>query len=40
MLTLIDTQQSLCATCGYLYERDGRLPRQTKNLHLADLRVA
>ncbi|KAG6010616.1 hypothetical protein E4U21_005114 [Claviceps maximensis] len=32
--------KSLCANCGYLYERDGRLPRQTKNLHQADLRVA
>ncbi|KAG6036832.1 hypothetical protein E4U41_005468 [Claviceps citrina] len=32
--------KSLCANCGYLYERDGRLPRQTKNLHLADLRAA
>ncbi|KAG5923388.1 hypothetical protein E4U53_003569 [Claviceps sorghi] len=31
--------KSLCANCGYLYERDGRLPRQTKNLHQADLRM-
>lgn len=32
--------KSLCANCGYLYERHGRLPRQTKNLHLADHRAA
>ncbi|QUC18706.1 uncharacterized protein UV8b_02947 [Ustilaginoidea virens] len=32
--------KSLCANCGYLYERDRRLPRQTKNLHLADHRAA
>jgi chromatin structure-remodeling complex subunit SFH1 len=31
--------RSLCANCGLLYERDGRLPRQTKNLHLQDLRA-
>ncbi|KAL3963810.1 hypothetical protein ACCO45_000814 [Purpureocillium lilacinum] len=32
--------KTLCANCGYLYERDRRLPRQTKNLHLADARAA
>ncbi|KAH7022957.1 hypothetical protein EDB80DRAFT_878466 [Ilyonectria destructans] len=32
--------RTLCANCGYLYERDQRLPRQTKNLHLLDLRAA
>ncbi|KAK1250758.1 hypothetical protein MKX07_005313 [Trichoderma sp. CBMAI-0711] len=31
--------QSLCANCGYFYERDRRLPRQTKNLHLQDIRA-
>ncbi|KAK5990732.1 Chromatin structure-remodeling complex subunit SFH1 [Cladobotryum mycophilum] len=31
--------KSLCANCGYLYERDRRLPRQTKNLHLQDIRA-
>ncbi|POR36543.1 Chromatin structure-remodeling complex subunit SFH1 [Tolypocladium paradoxum] len=32
--------RSLCANCGYLYERDRKLPRQTKNLHLQDARAA
>ncbi|OAQ72509.1 RSC complex subunit Sfh1 [Pochonia chlamydosporia 170] len=32
--------KSLCANCGYSYERDRKLPRQTKNLHLQDLRAA
>ncbi|UKZ55138.1 hypothetical protein TrVGV298_008955 [Trichoderma virens] len=31
--------KSLCANCGYFYERDRRLPRQTKNLHLQDIRA-
>ncbi|KAI9171466.1 Chromatin structure-remodeling complex subunit SFH1 [Paramyrothecium foliicola] len=31
--------RSLCANCGLLYERDRKLPRQTKNLHLQDLRA-
>ncbi|KYK58563.1 hypothetical protein DCS_05580 [Drechmeria coniospora] len=31
--------KSLCANCGYLYELDRKLPRQTKNLHLQDHRV-
>ncbi|KFA70418.1 hypothetical protein S40285_00668 [Stachybotrys chlorohalonatus IBT 40285] len=31
--------RSLCASCGLVYERDRKLPRQTKNLHLQDLRV-
>ncbi|KAL6869693.1 Chromatin structure remodeling complex protein sfh1 [Amphichorda felina] len=32
-------QKSLCASCGFLYERDRKLPRQTKNLHLLDVRT-
>jgi chromatin structure-remodeling complex subunit SFH1 len=32
--------RSLCANCGYAYERDRKLPRQTKNLHYADPRFA
>ncbi|KAH6898629.1 hypothetical protein B0T10DRAFT_115707 [Thelonectria olida] len=31
--------KTLCANCGYLYERDQNLPRQTKNLHLLDIRA-
>ncbi|KAL6915259.1 hypothetical protein FSST1_006754 [Fusarium sambucinum] len=31
--------ETLCANCGYLYERDQRLPRQSKNLHLPDVRA-
>ncbi|KAH7329340.1 hypothetical protein B0I35DRAFT_473955 [Stachybotrys elegans] len=31
--------RSLCSSCGLLYERDRKLPRQTKNLHLPDIRV-
>ncbi|KFH47203.1 Chromatin structure-remodeling complex subunit-like protein [Hapsidospora chrysogenum ATCC 11550] len=31
--------RSLCANCGLLYERDRKLPRQTKNLHLLDIRT-
>ncbi|KAK7422643.1 Chromatin structure remodeling complex protein sfh1 [Neonectria magnoliae] len=31
--------RTLCANCGYLYERDQRLPRQTKNLHMLDIRA-
>lgn len=30
--------QTLCANCGYLYERDQRLPRQSKNIHISDIR--
>ncbi|KAK3934832.1 hypothetical protein QBC46DRAFT_367958 [Diplogelasinospora grovesii] len=30
--------RSLCNNCGFLYERDRKLPRWTKNLHLNDLR--
>ncbi|EFZ00369.2 Chromatin structure-remodeling complex subunit sfh1 [Metarhizium brunneum] len=32
--------KSLCANCGYSYERDRKLPRQTKNLHMQDPRAA
>ncbi|KAF1738990.1 Chromatin structure-remodeling complex subunit sfh1 [Beauveria bassiana] len=31
--------RTLCANCGLLYERDRKLPRQTKNLHLQDVRA-
>ncbi|CEJ90456.1 Putative Chromatin structure-remodeling complex subunit sfh1 [[Torrubiella] hemipterigena] len=31
--------RTLCANCGYLYERDRTLPRQTRNLHLQDIRA-
>ncbi|KAF7559535.1 hypothetical protein G7046_g4619 [Stylonectria norvegica] len=31
--------KTLCSNCGYLYERDRQLPRQTKNLHLLDIRA-
>ncbi|KAL2107658.1 hypothetical protein VUR80DRAFT_4902 [Thermomyces stellatus] len=31
--------KTLCNNCGYLYERDRRLPRLMKNLHQADHRV-
>ncbi|RMJ19032.1 hypothetical protein BHE90_009472 [Fusarium euwallaceae] len=31
--------RTLCANCGYLYERDQRLPRQCKNLHFQDPRI-
>ncbi|KAL7627853.1 Chromatin structure remodeling complex protein sfh1 [Parahypoxylon ruwenzoriense] len=30
--------RSLCANCGQLYEQTKKLPRWTKNLHLAELR--
>ncbi|KAJ9138466.1 RSC complex subunit Sfh1 [Pleurostoma richardsiae] len=30
--------RTLCNNCGFLYERDRKLPRFTKNLHYADLR--
>ncbi|XWW92902.1 hypothetical protein V2A60_000829 [Cordyceps javanica] len=32
--------RTLCANCGLLYERDRKLPRQTKNLHLQDVRAS
>ncbi|KAI3558101.1 snf5/smarcb1/ini1 [Colletotrichum abscissum] len=32
--------RSLCQNCGLLYERDGKLPRQTKNMHLTVIRTA
>lgn len=35
LLTLL---QSLCNNCGFLYERDRKLPRWTKNLHFKDAR--
>ncbi|KAI1816973.1 hypothetical protein GGS20DRAFT_575186 [Poronia punctata] len=31
--------RSLCANCGQLYEKHRKLPRWTKNLHMADLPV-
>ncbi|KAF4594764.1 snf5/smarcb1/ini1 [Ophiocordyceps camponoti-floridani] len=31
--------KSLCANCAFFYERDGRLPRPIKNLHLTDPRI-
>jgi len=31
-------KQSLCNNCGFLYERDKKLPRSTKNLHANDAR--
>ncbi|KJZ78349.1 hypothetical protein HIM_02387 [Hirsutella minnesotensis 3608] len=31
--------KSLCANCGSLYERDRKLPRQIRNLHLQDMRT-
>ncbi|KAK7226135.1 hypothetical protein V2G26_014138 [Clonostachys chloroleuca] len=31
--------RTLCANCGYMYEHDRKLPRQTKNLHMQDIRV-
>ena len=36
---ILTTHKTLCANCGYLYERDRQLPRQTKNLHLQDIRA-
>ncbi|EOO03789.1 putative snf5-domain-containing protein [Phaeoacremonium minimum UCRPA7] len=30
--------RSLCNNCGFMYERDRKLPRWTKNLHYGDLR--
>ncbi|KAK1983609.1 snf5/smarcb1/ini1 [Colletotrichum cereale] len=32
--------RSLCQNCGLIYERDGKLPRQTKNMHLTVIRTA
>lgn len=32
--------RTLCNNCGFMYERDQKLPRFTKNLHLNDLRFA
>ncbi|TDZ71929.1 Chromatin structure-remodeling complex subunit sfh1 [Colletotrichum trifolii] len=32
--------RSLCQNCGLLYERDGKLPRQTKSMHLTVIRTA
>ncbi|KAJ0337725.1 hypothetical protein COL922a_006422 [Colletotrichum nupharicola] len=32
--------RSLCQNCGLLFERDGKLPRQTKNMHLTVIRTA
>lgn len=32
--------RSLCNNCGFIYERDRKLPKWTKNLHYKDLRVA
>lgn len=31
-------QQTLCNNCGFMYERDRKLPRWTKNLHVKDSR--
>lgn len=28
--------QSLCNNCGFIYERDRKLPRWARNLHGAD----
>lgn len=36
---LLTRKQTLCNNCGYLYERDRRLPRLMKNLHQTDHRV-
>lgn len=30
--------QTLCNNCGFMYERDRKLPRWTKNLHIKDSR--
>jgi chromatin structure-remodeling complex subunit SFH1 len=30
--------QSLCNNCGFMFERDRKLPRWTKGLHLNDAR--
>jgi chromatin structure-remodeling complex subunit SFH1 len=34
-----DIQQTLCNNCGFLYERDRRLPRWAKDLHKSDGRA-
>ncbi|KAI9904786.1 hypothetical protein N3K66_001315 [Trichothecium roseum] len=31
--------RTLCANCGLLYERDRKLPRQMKSLHISDMRT-
>ena len=36
--TLTSNLQSLCNNCGFMFERDRKLPRWTKNLHASDAR--
>lgn len=33
------SRQSLCNNCGFMFERDKKLPRWTKNLHSGDARL-